>query len=166
VSAHLERASVRRVRAVLEAAGSEARVVALADTARTAEDAARSLGVEVGAIVKSLLFTVGGAPVLALIAGDRRCDAGALAAALGLEGRARRADAEAVREATGFSIGGVAPVAHPRPLPTVIDASFGRFPTLYAAAGHPHCVFATTLDELARLTGGKVASEIALEAGA
>jgi len=166
VSALLERSAVRRVRAALEAAGSEARVVALADTARTAGDAARSLGVEVGAIVKSLVFTVEGAPVLALIAGDRRCDAGALAAALGLAGRARRADAEAVREATGFSIGGVAPVGHPRALPTAIDASFGRFPILYAAAGHPHCVFATSLDELARLTRGRVVSEIALQAGA
>ncbi len=166
MNALLERASVRRVLAALEAAGSEARVVALADTARTAEDAARGLGVEVGAIVKSLVFTVEGAPVLALIAGDRRCDAGALAAALGLEGRARRADADAVREATGFSIGGVAPMGHPKALPTAIDASFSRFPTLYAAAGHPHCVFATTLDELARLTRGKVVDEIAPESGA
>jgi prolyl-tRNA editing enzyme YbaK/EbsC (Cys-tRNA(Pro) deacylase) len=158
----LERASVRRVQAALESAGSEARVMALAETARTAEDAARSLGTDVGAIVKSLLFTVGGAPVLALVAGDRRCDAGALPAALGLQGRARRADAEAVREATGFSIGGVAPLGHPRALPTAIDASLGRFATVYAAAGHPHCVFATTRDELARLTDGAVVEGLSL----
>ncbi len=156
MNAILERASVRRVQAALESAGSAARVMALAETARSAQDAARSLATEVGAIVKSLVFTLGGAPVLALVAGDRRCDAGALAAALGLAGGARRADAEAVREATGFSIGGVAPLAHPRALPTAIDASLGRFATVYAAAGHPHCVFATTLDEIARLTNGRV----------
>ncbi len=162
MTALLERASVRRVQAALERAGSEARVMALAESARTAEDAARSLATDVGAIVKSLVFTLGGAPVLALVAGDRRCDAGALPAALGLAGRARRADAEAVREATGFSIGGVAPLAHPRALPTAIDASLGRFATLYAAAGHPHCVFATTLDELARLTDGAVVEGLSL----
>ena len=114
-----------------------------------------------GSIVKSLVFTVGGAPVMALVAGDRRCDTAALARALDREGRVRRADADAVRAATGFAIGGVAPLAHETPLPVAIDASLGRFETVYAAAGHPHCVFATTIDELARLTGGTVTPEIA-----
>jgi prolyl-tRNA editing enzyme YbaK/EbsC (Cys-tRNA(Pro) deacylase) len=158
--AALDNASVRRVRAALEAAGSAARVVELADTARTAQDAAAALGVEVGAIVKSLVFAVGGRPVMALVAGDRQCDAAALPALLGLEGKAKRADAELVREATGFAIGGVAPLGHPSPLPTAIDASLGRFATVYAAAGHPHCVFATSLDELARLTGGAVSDRL------
>jgi prolyl-tRNA editing enzyme YbaK/EbsC (Cys-tRNA(Pro) deacylase) len=163
----LENASVRRVQAALEAAGSEARVVELADTARTARDAASALGVEVGAIVKSLVFAAGaGRPVMALVAGDRRCDAAALPALLGLEGRAKRADADLVREATGFAIGGVAPIGHPAPLPTAIDASLGRFATVYAAAGHPFCVFATTLDELARLTGGVVSDRLGHEAPA
>ena len=79
---------------------------------------------------------------------------------LGLEGRAKRADADAVRDATGFAIGGVAPLGHPAPLPTAIDASLGRFPTVYAAAGHPFCVFATTLAELARLTAGTVSDRL------
>ena len=154
--------AVRRVQAALAAAGSQAEVIALSDTARSAEDAAGSIDTPLGSIVKSLVFTIGGAPVMALVAGDRRCDTGALAGALGREGRVRRADADAVRSATGFAIGGVAPLAHETPLPVAIDASLGRFETVYAAAGHPHCVFATTIDELARLTGGTVTPEIAV----
>ena len=158
----LENPSVRRVQAALAAAGSRARVVELAATARTARDAAAALGVPVGAIVKSLVFLVGGRPVLALVAGDRRCDAAALPGILSLEGKAAaRADADAARAATGFAIGGVAPVGHPALLPVAIDASLGRFPTVHAAAGHPFCVFATTLDELARLTGGTVSDHLA-----
>ena len=154
--------AVRRVQAALAEAGSRAEVIALAGTARSAEDAAQSIGTPLGSIVKSLVFTIGGAPVMALVAGDRRCDTGALAGALGREGRVRRADADAVRAATGFAIGGVAPLAHETPLPVAIDRSLGRFETVYAAAGHPHCVFATTIDELARLTGGTVTAEIAV----
>ena len=157
----LARETVRRVQAALKAAGSAAQVVALASTARTAEDAASSLGVPVGAIVKSLVFAVDGRPVLALVAGDRRCRQDHLAASLGLDGIAARADADLVRRATGFSIGGVAPLGHPAALATAIDASLGRFATVYAAAGHPHCVFATSLDELVRLTGGKLAADLA-----
>ena len=154
--------AVRRVQAALAEAGSQAQVIALSDTARSAEDAAQSIGTPLGSIVKSLVFTVGGTPVMALVAGDRRCDTGALAAALGREGTVRRADADAVRAATGFAIGGVAPVAHETPLPVAIDRSLGRFEAVYAAAGHPHCVFATTLDELERLTGGTVTADIAV----
>jgi prolyl-tRNA editing enzyme YbaK/EbsC (Cys-tRNA(Pro) deacylase) len=157
----LDNASVRRVQDALAATGSAARVIELAATARTAQDAAAALGVEVGAIVKSLVFLVGGRAVMALVAGDRRCDADSLPGILGLEGRAKRADSDAVREATGFAIGGVAPVGHPARLPTAIDASLGRFATVYAAAGHPFCVFATTLDSLARLTGGTVSDRLA-----
>ncbi|MDD9993613.1 MAG: YbaK/EbsC family protein [Rhodospirillales bacterium] len=153
--------AVRRVQAALAEAGSQAEVIALASTARSAEDAAASIGTPLGSIVKSLVFTVAGAPVMALVAGDRRCDAAALGRVLGREGKVRRADADAVRAATGFSIGGVAPLAHESPLPVAIDASLGRFETVYAAAGHPHCVFATSIDELQRLTGGTVTPEIA-----
>lgn len=155
-------ASVQRVREVLAARGIQDRIVALAATARTAEDAAKACGVPVGAIVKSLLFEIEDAPVLALIAGDRRCDVAALPAALGRSGQARRCDAERVRAVTGFAIGGVAPVGHRTPLPTAIDASLGRFERLLAAAGHPHCVFATSLAELAALTGGTVSDRIAI----
>ncbi len=160
MSALLERPAVKRVRAALTAAGSTAEIIALADTARSAQDAARSVGVELGAIVKSLVFAVDGRAVMALVAGDRRCDTAALARALGLDGTVGRADADMVREATGFTIGGVPPIAHATPLPTAIDASLGRFATVYAAAGHPHCVFGTSPDELARLTGAPVADDI------
>jgi prolyl-tRNA editing enzyme YbaK/EbsC (Cys-tRNA(Pro) deacylase) len=151
---------VRRVAAALEAAGSTARPVALEATARTAEDAARALGVEVGRIVKSLLFLVGGRPVLALVAGDRRCRPAALPFSLGLKGEVLRAGAETVRAVTGFSIGGVAPVGHPERLPCAIDSSLGRFERLWAAAGHPHAVFPTSFAELLRLTRG-IPAEIA-----
>ena len=73
-----------------------------------------------------------------------------------------RADAERVRRATGFVIGGVAPLAHPAPLPTAIDDSLGRFETVYAAAGHPHCVFPTAMLELSLLTGGAVTKGISV----
>jgi prolyl-tRNA editing enzyme YbaK/EbsC (Cys-tRNA(Pro) deacylase) len=76
--------------------------------------------------------------------------------------RVLRADADRVRAATGFVIGGVAPLAHPAPLPTVIDHSLGRFETVYAAAGHPHCVFPTTILELSLLTGGAVTKAISI----
>jgi prolyl-tRNA editing enzyme YbaK/EbsC (Cys-tRNA(Pro) deacylase) len=153
--------SVQRVIEALTAAGAAGRVVELATTARTAQDAAAALGVPVGAIVKSLVFTIAGQPVIALVAGDRRCTADALASTLGLVGKAERATAEHVRSATGFAIGGVPPLAHATRLPTAIDAGLARFPRLYAAAGHPHCVFPTTLDELVRLTGGTLGQTLA-----
>ena len=147
---------VRRVQAALAERGSRAEVIELETTARSARDAAQALGVALGAIVKSLLFTIDGAPVMALVAGDRRCDTHALPGALGRTGLVLRADAERVREITGFVIGGVPPLAHPCALPTAIDDSLGRFETVYAAAGHPHCVFPTTVLELSLLTGGAV----------
>ena len=155
----LDTPSVRRVQTALAAAGSTARVVALAETARSAADAARAVGCPLGAIVKSLVFVIGEQPVMALVAGDRRCDTQALPAAFGTEGRVRRADAEEVRAATGYAIGGVAPVGHA--LPVLLDASLARFTELWAAGGHPHCVFPTTLAELARLTRGQVLATIA-----
>lgn len=115
----------------------------------------------VGAIVKSLVFAVDGQPVLALVAGDRRCRTASLAAVLGLTGRAERATAELVRKATGFAIGGIPPFGHNSQLPTAIDVSLGRFTTVYAAAGHPFCVFPTSLAELLRLTGGTPSETIA-----
>jgi prolyl-tRNA editing enzyme YbaK/EbsC (Cys-tRNA(Pro) deacylase) len=156
----LATASVRRVQEALAAAGSAARVVALAETARSAEDAARAVGCPLGAIVKSLVFTIGPQPVMALVAGDRRCAMERLPAALGIAGKARRADADEVRAATGYAIGGVAPVGHA--LPVVIDASLERFAEVWAAAGHPHCVFPTTAAELARLTGGRIDATLAV----
>jgi prolyl-tRNA editing enzyme YbaK/EbsC (Cys-tRNA(Pro) deacylase) len=158
----LDHPAVRRVQAALRERGSRAEVIELQATARTAEDAARALDVPVGAIVKSLLFTIDGDPVIALVAGDRRCDTKALGPAFGRSGLVLRADAERVRQATGFVIGGVAPLGHPTQLPTTIDDSLGRFETLYAAAGHPFCVFPTTVLELSLLTGGAVTKGISI----
>lgn len=156
----LTRPTVARVVAALTAAGLADRVVELADTARTAEDAARALQVPVGAIVKSLVFAIGDQPVVALVAGDRRCREDALTGVLGLQGAVTRAAPALVKAATGFTIGGVAPLAYPAPLPVAIDASLDRFADLYAAAGHPHCVFRTRFDELVRLARGRVATTL------
>jgi prolyl-tRNA editing enzyme YbaK/EbsC (Cys-tRNA(Pro) deacylase) len=158
----LDHPGVRRVQAALREKGSRAAIIELAATARSAPEAAAALGVELGAIVKSLLFTIDGAPVMALVAGDRRCDTRALPGAFGRSGLVLRADAARVREVTGYVIGGVPPLGHPRPLATAIDDSLGRFETVYAAAGHPHCVFPTTALELSLLTGGAVVKGIAM----
>ena len=103
---------MRCVEAALAAAGGESRIIAFDDSARSAAQAAQRLDVALGAIVKSLVFLVDGDPVMALIAGDRRCDTAVLAAAIGSSGKAKPADAAAVCDATGFTIGGVAPIGH------------------------------------------------------
>jgi len=158
---NLEKDPVRRVRALLVDCGYGDRVQELEDTARSAEDAAKALGVEQGAIVKSLVFVVGRTPVMALVAGDRRCLEGNLPRALNLEGEVERLDADMVKLVTGFSIGGVSPVGGKKLLPTAIDRSLKRFDTVYAAAGHPHCVFPVSVTELKRLTRGIVSYNIA-----
>ena len=158
----LARGSVRRVQAALAAAGAAAPIIQLDQTARSAADAASALDCPLGAIVKSLVFRVGDRPVMALVAGDKRCDTAALPGVLGLAGTAARADADFVRAATGFSIGGVAPLGHPAPLAVALDTSLGRFAVIYAAAGHPHCVFATTAAELGALAGAVESDLIAI----
>lgn len=154
----LENPSVKRVRAALVERGAGDRVIALSDSARTAAEAAAALGCPVGAIVKSLVFAHGGKAVMALVAGDRQCDVAALGRALGLDGTPKRADAELVRAATGFAIGGVAPLGHPAPLPIAVDDSLARFETLHAAAGHPHAVFPLKYQELLDWTGAPAAT--------
>ena len=152
--------TVQRVQQALIDAGSPAQIRALAETARSAQEAADTLGVALGAIVKSLVFVVGEQPVMALVAGDRRCDTAVLGEVLSFPGRVRRADADVVRSATGFAIGGVAPIGHPQPLPTVIDQGLERFAEIYAAAGHPYCIFPTTPGELTRITAGVISDRI------
>ncbi|MEQ1786955.1 MAG: YbaK/EbsC family protein [Acidimicrobiales bacterium] len=123
---------------------------------RTAEDAARAIGVEVGQIVKSLVFTLDGEVVMALVSGSNRLDEARLAAVL--DGAVvGRADADGVRAATGFAIGGVPPFGHPQPLPTAIDEDLLTYDEVWAAAGTPRDVFALAPAELVRLTGGTVA---------
>lgn len=153
--------SVQRVEAGLKEAGSPARIVLLDRTARSAREAADSVGCPLGAIVKSLVFTIGGRPVLALVAGDRQCMLDRLGKAFDLAGEVDRPDATSVREATGFAIGGVSPVGLTGEVPIRIDSSLRRFDTVYAAAGHPHCVFAIAPDELAKITGAPFADDIA-----
>lgn len=160
----LDTDSVKRVRTALEKAGTKARVTVLAATARSAQDAANSIGTELGSIVKSLVFVVGEQPVMVLVSGDRLCRENNLGGVLNLDGRVRRADADTVRAVTGFAIGGVAPVGLKRRLPVAIDAGLQRFDTVYAAAGHPHCVFATTFIELANATGGTISEAVAKDA--
>ena len=158
---NLTKPAVKRVRKALSDAGLTDTVIELDETARTAEDAAGATGAELGAIVKSLVFLVGEQPVLALVAGDHTCLPENLPRAFNLEGEVRKTDAAEVKAATGYTIGGVAPVALDTVMPVVIDVSLKRFDTLYAAAGHPHCVFPVTMAELKKLTGGIVSYNIA-----
>jgi len=120
--------------------GLEIEVTSLDDSARTAALAAAALKVEVGQIVKSLVFLRGEEPVLVLCAGDRRVDADRL----GL----KPADADRVRQITGFSIGGIPPLGHQVELTTLIDESMRRFETVWAAAGTPHDVFSVATEKL------------------
>jgi prolyl-tRNA editing enzyme YbaK/EbsC (Cys-tRNA(Pro) deacylase) len=145
--------SVERVVGALTAAGWQGEVRVLPDSARTAAEAASGLGCEVGAIASSLVFTADGDPLLVLTSGAHRVDTAAVAALLGV-GAVERAPAALVREVTGFAIGGVAPVAHTRPLRTLVDVDLVAHDVVWAAAGHPHAVFATSYEELLRLTGG------------
>lgn len=149
-------ANAQRVIDAAARAGVGIEVVEYPDGTRTAEDAAAAVGSPVATIVKSLVFAVDGRPVMALVAGDNRLDEARLLAALGGD-RVGRADADAVREATGFPIGGVPPFAHANPLPTVIDQDLMTHDTVWAAAGTPRHVFRIAPDDLVRLSGGTVA---------
>jgi Cys-tRNA(Pro) deacylase len=129
-------------------------VIEFPDGTRTAEDAARAVGVEVGQIVKSLVFAVKGETVLALVSGMNRLDERALAHAVGSDdAEVAKLDAKAVKAATGYSIGGVAPFGHPTTLTTFVDRDLLRYETVWAAAGTPRHVFSITVDALVRVTG-------------
>jgi len=142
------------VRAALRAAGLTAEIQEFPAGTRTAEDAARALGTTVAQIVKSLVFLADGRPVLALVSGANRVDERKLAAACGAQ-RIVKADAETVREATGFGIGGVPPLGHRRPLRSFIDQDLLRHDLVYAAAGTPTAVFPVTPGELIRASGAQ-----------
>jgi prolyl-tRNA editing enzyme YbaK/EbsC (Cys-tRNA(Pro) deacylase) len=144
-----------RVRAALEALGMRADILQLDRSARTADEAAAACGVAVAQIVKSLVFLAEGEPILVLVSGANRADEQRLSALVGRP--VRRADAAAVRAATGYAIGGVPPVGHARPIPVYIDRDLLAYDRLIAAAGTPHAVFSITPAELCRVTGGTVA---------
>jgi prolyl-tRNA editing enzyme YbaK/EbsC (Cys-tRNA(Pro) deacylase) len=148
--------AVERVRAVLAAAGVDGSIVALPDAARTARAAAEAIGCDVAQIANSLVFRgeTSGAPLLVLTSGANRVDTARAAAIVGEP--VGKADPAFVRAATGFVIGGVAPVGHPAPVRTLIDRDLFRHAEIWAAAGHPHTVFRLTPDALLRVTGGTV----------
>lgn len=149
------KAAVERVIAALRAAGVDADVTEFAQSTRTAEEAAAAVGATVGQIVKSLVFLAGETPVLALVSGANRAGTERLAALAGAT--IRRADADAVRAATGYSIGGVPPIGHATPLRTFLDADLMRYEVVWAAAGTPNAVFPITPAELQRISGAQVA---------
>lgn len=142
----------QRFLTALRAKGVDTEPHHLADSTRTAKDAAEALGCDVGAIASSLLFVAGDEPVLILTSGAHRVDEERVGALLGVP--LRRASLEEVRSHTGYAVGGVAPVGHPAPLRTLVDEQLADHPVVWAAAGHPHSVFPTSYDQLLTLTQG------------
>ena len=148
--------SRERVRAYLEAHGLADGLFEFEQSTKTAQQAADAMGCELGQIVKSLVFLVGEQPLLALVAGDRRGDTDAISALLG-GGKVRFADADTVRAATGYAIGGVSPFDLPLELPVLADESLARFEIVYPAAGTPASMVCMRRTELLELSGAQVA---------
>lgn len=158
-----EHLSVSRFRVELTSRGGAGRIVVLPDSVHTAALAAEALGCEVGAIANSLIFAATNRagetePVLVLTSGAHRVDTDKVAASIDVIAL-KRAKPGFVREHTGQVIGGVSPIAHPRPIRTFLDPALQAFDEIWAAAGHPAAVFSTTYDELRSMTG---AQEIAV----
>ncbi len=150
---------VQRVARALQDKGHPHAPVMLDDAARTAQQAADALGIQVGQIAKSIIFRrkSDDAAVLVIASGDRRVDEKKVDALVGKTGRA---DAEFVKAKTGFTIGGVSPVAHAIAPVTLIDRELFRFDEIWAAAGHPHGVFKLRPQDLEQLTGAPVADVV------
>ena len=149
----LNKESVKRVQEFIKKFDNKLKVLVLDTTAKTANDAANSLKCEVGAIVKSLLFKADDSFLICLIAGDKRCSLNKLKKILQKKD-VSMANADEVKAATGFSIGGVAPVAYITNLDILIDKSLSRFQYVFGAAGHPNCVFKITYNQLIKITNG------------
>jgi prolyl-tRNA editing enzyme YbaK/EbsC (Cys-tRNA(Pro) deacylase) len=156
---------VQRVARVLQDHGHPHAPVMLDDAARTAQQAADALGIQVGQIAKSIIFRrkSDDAAVLVVTSGDRRVDEKKVDALVGKTGRA---DAAFVKARTGYSIGGVAPLGHAQPPVTLIDRELFRFDEIWAAAGHPHGVFKLRPHDLERLTGGAPVADVVQEPAA
>jgi Cys-tRNA(Pro) deacylase len=152
---HEKISAVERVRNALEAAGLESGIEEFPASTRTAQDAATAIGTSVGQIVKSLVFLSGETPVLVLMSGSNRLEPQHLAALTGAE--IRKADADTVRSATGYAIGGVPPIGFPAKLPTFIDRDLMQYATIWAAAGTPRHVFPISPSDLTRVTAATVA---------
>ena len=150
----LTKESVQRVVKVLSNFDASLKVEVLNSSARTAKDAATSLNCEVGAIVKSLLLRTDDNFILCLVSGDKRCSLNKVKKILNKKD-VSMADAEQVKSQTGFSIGGVSPVAHLNRIKILIDSSLSRYENVYAAAGHPNSIFKIGYKQLIELTKGK-----------
>ena len=150
----LDKESVKRVVKVLNQFDPSLKVQVLNSSARTAIDAAASLNCEVGAIVKSLLLRTEDDFILCLVSGDKRCSLNKIKKIINKKD-VSMADADQVKNQTGFSIGGVSPIAHLVKIKTLIDSSLSRFENVYAAAGHPNSIFKITYKQLIKLTEGK-----------
>lgn len=148
------RPAIQRVASALAGHGVQSPVRELDASTATAADAAAAIGTTVERIVKSLVFATDAERVLVLASGSNRVDTGKLGGLLGRP--VKRADAQQVRDATGFSIGGVPPVGHAAPLPVYIDQDLLRYDVVWAAAGTPNSVFAITPNDLIRVTAGRV----------
>jgi prolyl-tRNA editing enzyme YbaK/EbsC (Cys-tRNA(Pro) deacylase) len=151
----IEKAAVKRVIAALAEHGLTGAVNVLSDSARTAQEAASALGIEVGQIASSLIFKLpDGSPLLVITSGRHRVDTDLVAKNLGIE-KLGRVDADYVKEKSGFSIGGVAPIGWVSPATILIDQALNDYQVVWAAAGHPHAVYPTTFAELLECTGAK-----------
>ena len=149
----LDKEPVKRVQNFLTNFDTKLKILVLNKTAKTAREAATSLKCEEGAIVKSLLFKANNFFLICLISGDKRCSLKKLKEFL-KEKNISMANASEVKKITGFSIGGVAPIAHLTKLDIFIDKSLKRYEYVYAAAGHPSCVFNINYNELIKMTNG------------
>lgn len=148
--------SVERVRTFLAQFPCNIQVIEFDESTKTAEDAARTVGVDVGQIAKTILFVTGDGPVLVTISGDMKVSQSKLKKHLGVKGKLKLPDAKMTQEITGFPLGGVCPFALKSQVPTLIDVSMQRFPVVYIAAGGPMAVAAVTVEQLLEITGGEL----------
>ena len=151
----LNKEPVKRAEKTIKDFDPNLKIICLEQTARTANDAATALGCNVGAIVKSLLFNSGNDFVLCLVSGDKRCSLNKLKKILD-EKDVFMAHPNDVKKITGYTIGGVSPVGHLNKVKIFIDTNLNRFKTVFAAAGHPNCVFKIDFSQLSILTTGKI----------
>ena len=151
----LDKEPVKRVEKSLKDFNLELNILILEESARTALDAANSLNCEVGAIVKSLLFKAESHFILCLVSGDKRCSLNKLKKILNIRDISM-ASPDEVKIQTGYTIGGVSPIGHKNKIKILIDNSLERFIDLYAAAGHPNCIFKIDFKNLQKITNGKI----------
>ena len=151
----LDKEPVKRVDRILKEFDPNQKVIVLNSSARTALEAASSLGCEVGAIVKSLLFKTENSFLLCLVAGDKKASLNKIKKKLDTKDLLM-ATADNVKIITGFTIGGVSPIGHVKKIDILIDNSLERFNSLYAAAGHPNCVFKINFKDLQKITNGSI----------